>query len=333
MRLRAEVWQSIFTHDIRRYLRSLYHRMGDIITLITGPSGTGKELVARAIALSRYIPFDERRGRFETDFTQVFQPLSLSSLSPNLIESELFGHRKGAFTGALENRKGYLETCGPWGAVFLDEIGEVDAAIQVKLLRVLQTRRFQRLGDTRSVPFLGKLIAATNRSLADELQAGSFRQDLYYRLCADRIVTPALREILAEDPEELRYLVHHVATHVAGETEADHLTEEVCTWVSAELGSRYEWPGNFRELEQCVRNMLIRREYRPEKCAGNDFQQRFADCSLTAAEVLSHYVTRVYARTGNYEETARGLQLDPRTVKKHIDPELLQRLADTPQTC
>jgi hypothetical protein len=140
-RLRATVWQSIFTHDMRRYRRCLYDRMGDFTTLIAGPSGTGKELVARAIGLSRYVPFDATRRSFTHDFIDSFSALNLSALPSTLIESELFGHRRGAFTGALQDRRGWLEVCPPLGAVFLDEIGDLDAAVQVKLLRVL--RRYQ----------------------------------------------------------------------------------------------------------------------------------------------------------------------------------------------
>ena len=176
--LRAAVWQSIFTHDMRRYRRSLYRRMHDVTTLVTGPSGTGKELVARAIGLSRYIPFDPDREAFVADLDDAFHALNLSALSPTLIESELFGHRKGAFTGALEDRVGWLESCPPHGTVLLDEIGDVDASIQVKLLRVLQTREFQRIGETAPRQFLGKLIASTNRDLASEMRAGSFPRGL-----------------------------------------------------------------------------------------------------------------------------------------------------------
>lgn len=186
-RLRAQVWQSIFTHDLRRYQRALYQHMGDVTTLVTGPSGTGKELVARAIALSRYIPFDPRTRGFGERPEESFFPLNLSALSPTLIESELFGHRRGAFTGAVGDRTGWFEVCPPLGTVFLDEIGEVDAGIQVKLLRVLETRTFQRLGDTAERRFRGKVVAATNRDLAREMEAGRFREDFYYRLCADRI--------------------------------------------------------------------------------------------------------------------------------------------------
>ena len=217
------MWQSIFTHDVRRYRAALYDRMADIPTLITGESGTGKELVARAIALSRYIPFEARTQSFAADAAAAFYAVNLSALSPTLIESELFGHRRGAFTGAAQDRAGWFETCGRHGAVFLDEIGELDAAIQVKLLRVLQTREFQRIGETTPRRFAGKVIAATNRDLAQEIAAGRFREDFYYRICADLIATPTLREQLADAPEDLRNLLRIVAGRVAGAAEADRL--------------------------------------------------------------------------------------------------------------
>ncbi len=327
-RLRARVWQSIFTHDIERYLRSLIPRMGDIITLVTGPSGSGKELVARAIALSRFIPFDAAKGCFEQDFMASFYPLNLSALSPTLIESELFGHNKGAFTGALADHEGYLETCGSCGTVFLDEIGEVAPEIQVKLLRVLQTRSFRRLGDTHTRPFLGQLVAATNRDLQRAIHEGEMREDFFYRLCADRIETPPLREILSGDGEEMHYLVHYIASKVAGEEEADGLTREVCDWIAANLGSDYTWPGNFRELEQCVRSILVHSEYHAE-CLRPlpSFAEQLDAAQWTAAEVLRQYATRVYAKTRNYEQTARILELDSRTVKKYIDRGLLDELS------
>ena len=330
-RLRAAAWQSIFTHDVKRYFRVLYDRMADFTTLITGPSGTGKELVARAIGMSRYIPFDPKTKSFADDFAGSFHPLNLSALSPTLIESELFGHRRGAFTGALEDRAGWLETCPAIGTVFLDEIGELDPVIQVKLLRVLQTRTFQRLGDTTTRHFRGKIIAATNRDLAAEMAAGQFRTDFYYRLCSDMIRTPALREQLqgagAEPGAELRSLVLFVARRFAGE-ESDGLADEVTRWVGKHLGDDYPWPGNFRELEQCVRNVLIRHEYHPPAAvmAGADgaaaggarLADELASGNLTAEQLLRRYCKLVYSRTRNYEETARRLGLDRRTVKSKV---------------
>ena len=325
-RLRAAVWQSIFTHDIDRYRRVMYERMGDLTTLITGPSGTGKELVARAIALSRYIPFDPKTRTFAGNYEEAFHPLNLSALSPTLIESELFGHRRGAFTGALEDRAGWMEVCQPLGTVFLDEIGELDPAIQVKLLRVLQTRTFQRLGDTKTRAFRGKIIAATNRDLASEMAQGRFRQDFYYRICSDLITTPTLRQQLSECPQDLRSMILFIARQEVAD-EAAALTEEVETWIVKHLGRDYAWPGNFRELEQCVRNVLIRHEYQPAEVAARDAAQRLAADlaagSLTADELLRRYCTLVYSRTHNLEETARRLKLDRRTVKSKVDPACL----------
>ncbi|HZK81419.1 MAG TPA: sigma 54-interacting transcriptional regulator, partial [Humisphaera sp.] len=320
--LRAAIWQSIFTHDIARYRRSLYKRMGDFTTLITGPSGAGKELVARAIALSRYIPFDPVSQTFVEDFAGSFQALSLSALSPTLIESELFGHRRGAFTGALGDRAGWLETCPDHGAVFLDEVGEIDPLIQVKLLRVLQTRVFQRLGDTEPQLFRGKILAATNRNLAVEMESGRFRRDFYYRLCSDMIQTPSLADQLRQTPDELKDLILFIARREAGD-EAESLADEVMAWVEKSLGHDYAWPGNFRELEQCVRNVLLRREYHPAvlpaKDADDEFSKRMLAGSLTADELLRGYCTLVYKRCGSYEETARRVKLDRRTVKDKVD--------------
>jgi hypothetical protein len=327
-RLRAAVWQSIFTHDMRRYRRTLYARMSDFATLVTGASGTGKELVARAIAQSRYLPFDEKKLLFADDAASFF-PINISALSPTLVESELFGHRRGAFTGAVGDRKGWLETCTQFGSVFLDELGDMDPAIQVKLLRVIETRTFHAVGDTASRKFQGKLIAATNRDLAADIGTGRFREDLYYRLCSDQITTPSLAEQLADAPHILRDVVHYMARRVAG-AEGDELAAEVTRWIERNLGPDYAWPGNYRELEQCVKNVMIRRDYRPSRSAVSDpvdeFMQDLRAGHLTADEALSRYSTIVYRQTGSYEETARRLDIDRRTVKSRIDGEFLKRL-------
>ncbi len=320
--LRASVWQSIFTHDLKRYQNNLYRIMGDMTTLITGPSGTGKELVSRAIGMSRYIPFNENNGRFEGNFRETFLPLNISALSPTLVESELFGHKKGAFTGALQDRAGWMETCSPLGTIFLDEVGEVDAAIQVKLLRVLQERTFQRLGDTKELKFRGKIIAATNRDLAKEIEKGTFRSDFYYRLCSDIVRTPSLHEQLRESPEDLNILVSFITERMV-EDEAPRLAREGVKWIEENLGTDYEWPGNIRELEQCIRNVMIRNEYRPpvQKQPSDtklNFTEEIMSGSLTADELLTKYCTLVYSQTGSYQETARRLGLDRRTVKAKI---------------
>jgi hypothetical protein len=314
--LRAAVWQSIFTHDMRRYRRVLYPMMADYTTLITGPSGTGKELVARAVGLSRYIPFDPKTRTFAEDFAGSFHALNLSALSPTLIESELFGHKRGSFTGAVADRAGWMEQCSTSGTVFLDEIGELDPAVQVKLLRVLQTRTFNRLGETKSRSFQGKIIAATNRDVAQLMRSGQMRTDFYYRVCSDVIDTPSLRQRIDDEPGELHELVHYIAARIAG-GEADSVAEEVEAWIAKHLGRDYPWPGNVRELEQCVRNVLIRQSYDPPG-ADKSLLDTIAEGRMSAEQVLRRYCRIVYARCGSYEQAARVLGLDRRTVKAKV---------------
>jgi sigma-54 interacting transcriptional regulator len=319
--LRAETWHSVFTHDLRRYRSSVYRHMNDIPTLIVGPSGTGKDLVAQAIGYSRYLAFDENSLRFVETFSSQFHALNVSALSHGVVESELFGHRRGAFTGALEDRQGWLEMCGPDGTVFLDEIGELGTELQVKFLRVLQAREFQRIGETKPRMFLGKLVAATHRDLDEGLQAGWFREDLYYRLCADRIQTPTLRERIEADPRELLLMVSVLSERIAGAEYGPALAKEVLDWVSHDLGAGYGWPGNVRELEQCVRNVLVRKRYRPARRVRDKsaLDQALLESRLDAETLLDRYAALVYAETRSYVEAGRRLGLDRRTVKDRAD--------------
>lgn len=319
--LRAETWHSVFTHDLRRYRAGVYRHMADIPTLIVGPSGTGKDLVAQAIGYSRYLAFDERSLRFVETFTSQYHALNVSALSHGLIESELFGHRRGAFTGALDDRQGWLEGCGPDGTVFLDEIGELGTELQVKFLRVLQTRSFQRIGETKPRMFLGKLVAATHRDLDQGLQAGWFREDLYYRLCADRIQTPTLRERIEADDGELLLMISVLSERIAGPEYGPELSKEVLAWVHGELGAGYGWPGNVRELEQCVRNVLVRKRYRParRRSSATSLDQSLLESQLDAEALVDRYAALVYRETQSYVETGKRLGLDRRTVKDRIE--------------
>lgn len=320
-RLRASIWQSIFTQDMRRYRRTMYRKLGEFPTLITGPSGTGKELIARAIAGSRYVPFDAVRMEFADPKEETFLPINIAALSPALVESELFGHRRGSFTGAIADRKGWLEICPATGCVFLDELAEMDLAIEVKLLRVLETRRFSPVGDTAVREFRGKLIAATNRDLPSEIQAGRFREDLYYRLCADQIRTPSLADQIADTPGVLRELLQYMVQRTVGE-QGERCLPEVETWVATNLPRGYAWPGNYRELEQCVRNVIIRGTYLPVQqgaAAEDAWMRRFRRGELTADEVLARYAAEVYGLTGSYEEAAKRMKIDRRTVKARVE--------------
>ena len=326
-KLRASVWDSIFTHDMQRYRRTFFRCMGDFVTLITGPTGSGKELVATAIGQSRYIPFDSKTLTFERDFADTFFPINLSALPVTLVESELFGHRRGAVTGAIEDRRGWLEVCPPEGTVFLDEIGELDPLIQVKLLRVMQARTFQSLGSTQTLDFKGKIVAATHRDIHAAMESGDFRKDLYYRLCSDIITTPSLHRQIQESPEVLWDLVGYIAQRIAG-SEGDRLAEEVTSWIQNRLGLDYPWPGNIRELEQCVRNVMIRREYYPSGAYGTPVDRQpikkdglmgsLYEGKLSLDKMCRLYCRHIYDQAGSYAETARRLKVDRRTVKRYL---------------
>ena len=338
-RLRAAIWQSIFTHDMRCYMRSLYRYMGDVPTLITGPSGTGKELVAQSIAYSRFVKFDSQKGAFVANFADSFVGLNLTAIAPTLIESELFGHVKGAFTDATD-RIGFLDEskCPQWGTVLLDEIGDLDANIQVKLLRVLQSRDYQRVGDSQTRKFVGKIIAATNQDLAAEMEAGRFREDFYYRLCADRIETPSLRAQLEESPDNIVNFVRFIATRKLPNTptEASRLTDQVVSWIAHNLGPDYAWRGNIRELEQCVTSILIRGSYVParrqsslERSQKTAFLADVEAGVLDRERLLSGYFSLVHAKTGSYRAAGRQLGVDWRTVKGIVDAQ--SALLSTPE--
>ncbi len=206
--------------------------IGDSTVLITGESGTGKELVARAI--------HEASGRREKPFVSI----NCSAFPETLLESELFGYMKGAFTGANTNKKGLFEAASG-GSIFLDEIGDMTPAMQVKLMRVLQERRLRPLGGTNEVPVDVRVIAATNQDLQAQIQQGSFREDLYYRVAVINIQLPALRE-RAEDIGLLAFffLRHYAEKAGKGITgiapEALHCLES------------YRWPGNVRQLENTI---------------------------------------------------------------------------------
>jgi DNA-binding NtrC family response regulator len=174
------------------------------------------------------------------------------------------------------------------------------------------------------------LIAATNRDLGEEIRKGRFREDFYYRLCADTITTPSLHEQLADAADELNHLVRFISTRVAGESEAESLTGEVMRAIETSPGLDYRWPGNFRELEQCVRSVMLRGEYRTSSTESSDARQAIAGAvlsgSFTADDLLRNYCTLLYAKTRNYSHVATRLGVDRRTVRAKVDGELLKKL-------
>ncbi len=205
--------------------------------LITGESGTGKELIARAIHYNSL-----RKDR-------PFIPVDCNSLSENLLESELFGHVKGAFTGAVANKKGMFEVAGS-GTLFLDEIGNFSMSIQSKLLRVLQEREFRSVGDTRTLTANFRLVAATNKDLKAMVAAGTFRDDFYYRINIFPVHAPALRE----RKDDIPALAYHFLKVFS--TELEKTITDISEGAMSALVN-YDWPGNVRELENVMHRAAI----------------------------------------------------------------------------
>lgn len=210
---------------------------GDSRVLIIGESGTGKELVARAI--------HSMSNRSRAPFIEV----NCAAIPQELIESELFGHEKGAFTGAIERKIGKFELANG-GTLFLDEIGDMSLLTQAKLLRVIETQKFQRVGGTRDITVNVRIISATNKDLLEEIKKGNFREDLYYRLNVVPIYIPPLRERKEDIPELIRYFIDEFSKEKGWKVKTvDHQAMKIL--------QNYDWPGNIRELRNAVERLMI----------------------------------------------------------------------------
>jgi sigma-54 specific flagellar transcriptional regulator A len=318
-RVREELWNSLFTRDIRRYERFLWSRMEDFSTLLVGETGSGKGQAAQALGRSAFIPYDDKRECFRERVRELYVPVHLSEFPESLIESELFGHKKGAFTGAIDHHEGVLARAKPHGLVFLDEIGEVSLPVQVKLLRVLQERVFTPVGGREPQRFLGRVVAATHRSFIELRREGRMRDDFFYRLCTNVIELPSLRVRIAENPDELPRLVNHLVMRILGEASTE-LSSEVLNVLRRDLGAAHHYAGNVRELEQCVRRVLL-----TGSCALNETRAAPATALVlesdtpSAEQLIARYCADLHRKTGSYVEVARITGLDRRTVKKHVD--------------
>lgn len=205
--------------------------------LILGDSGTGKELAARAVH-----EWSDRRG-------QPFVEINCASIPETLLESELFGYEKGAFTDARERKLGLFEIARA-GTIFLDEVGEMPAKLQAKLLRALEYRRFKRLGGTKDIEFTGRIVAATNRNLLTEVAAQRFRGDLYYRLNVLPVRIPPLRERREDIPALVRFFLDRLGIELG-------MSPPVVSQESLELLCAYDWPGNVRELRNVLQRAMV----------------------------------------------------------------------------
>ena len=244
-RLRRQLGDRYQMHNIIgncSAMRSVYEQIVQVAdstatVLIRGESGTGKELVARAVHYG-----GERRNN-------AFVSVNCAALPENLIESELFGHEKGAFTGATQQRKGRFEMANG-GTIFLDEIGDISPAVQVRLLRVLQERTFERVGSSEAVQVNVRVLAATSRNLEQEIEKGVFREDLYYRLNVFPIILPPLRERRSDT----MLLVDHFLQKYS-EMYGKNIKRISTSAINMMMA--YHWPGNVRELENCVERAVL----------------------------------------------------------------------------
>ena len=287
--------------------------------LVEGESGTGKELVAHAI------------HRLSTRSKGPFIAVHCAALSEHLLESELFGHEKGAFTGATERRRGRFELADG-GSLFLDEIGEIDAAIQVKILRVLEERRFERVGGQETIETDTRLIAATNRDLRAMMEKGEFREDLFFRLFVVAIRMPPLRERM----EDIPLLIDHFLKISARENnrEIDVITPDALQALQS-----YSWPGNVRELRNAIERMVVLsrnrritlrdlppeiREPQPRPAAGGGGSassvRPVAGASLSMEDAERNAITQaLQACNGNRTRAAKQLGISRRTLHRKLN--------------
>lgn len=314
-RLRMHLWNNVFSANMHWYETYLCMQMESFSTMLLGATGTGKGTVASALGKSHYIPYDRQKHKFAESFARGIVTVNLAGIPETLLESELFGHRKGAFTGAVDHHTGVFARTSPFGAVFIDEIGETAVATQVKLLRVLQERVFTPVGSREEEVFRGRIIAATNQDLHQLVEKGAFRQDFYFRLTSDLIHLPTLSERFADQPGERRLLIDHLLATLLKQPSPD-----LADWVEARLErdvpAAYSWPGNVREFEQAVRRVLLTGTCRPERQGASGTRGEAPEKS--AAQVMQEYCRGLYEKFGSYEMVARTAGLDRRTVKKYI---------------
>jgi DNA-binding NtrC family response regulator len=274
----------------------------DSSILLTGETGTGKELVAKAIHAK------SKRSHFP------FIPLNCGAIPDSLLESELFGHQKGAFTGAINTRKGFLEVVSG-GTLFLDEIGEVSAKMQIDLLRVLEEKKITRIGDCSPVAVDFRLISATRQDLEQEIAAGNFREDFFYRINVITIHIPPLRE----RKEDIPLLIQHFLEKFSQETtkRVDHITPDAIERLTA-----YGWPGNVRELENAIERAVVLSKSRTLNIQDFSFLQKTPAMftkPMSLREMEKLYIKRILEECDwNVTRAAKILDVNRVTLHKKI---------------
>ena len=278
----------------------------DISVLIEGETGTGKELVARAI--------HQRSNREGKPFIVI----NCGAIPENLLESELFGHMRGAFTGAVATTTGRFQAADG-GTLFLDEIGEMPVSLQVKLLRVLQEKRISRVGDTKEIPVDIRILAATNKNLSEEIKHGGFREDLFYRLNVINLHLPPLRD----RNDDVLLIAHYFLTRFAQEL----VGHDVALSKDAKVAlKRWSWPGNIRELENRIKKAVVFSDNGVIAPDHLDLGDANLEGMLSLADAREawqrDYINQALSMyDGNRTQTARVLDVDPRTIFRHLERE------------
>jgi Nif-specific regulatory protein len=275
----------------------------DTVVLITGETGCGKELVARAL------------HRLSQRAAHPFVAINCAALTDTLLESELFGHEKGAFTGAVAQKQGKLEAAGE-GTVLLDEIGEMALGLQAKLLRVLQQREFERVGGTRTVLLDCRIVAATNRDLRAEVRKGTFREDLYHRLNVVCLRVPPLRERPDDVLPLARYFLERSSVRCGRPVTGFSADAERCL-------ALYSWPGNVRELENAVERAVVLGE--TDLIQAEDLPETVVESAPHTAEGLQSSVSETKRNLilaawresgGDHNRTAARLNIHPNSLRR-----------------
>ena len=288
--------------------------LNKVTVLIQGESGTGKELISKIIHYSGITK------------EHPFIALNCSALTETLLESELFGHVKGAFTGAIRNKKGKFEQAGE-GTILLDEISETSLSFQVKLLRVIQEKEFVRVGGESTIPVKARIITSTNRDLSELIKDGKFREDLYYRLNVFTINVPPLRYRKEDIPQLVVYLLEKINREL-------HKNVSKVPYETMEMLQHYNWVGNVRELENLLtqaavlaKGNVLEKEYLIMRKNGNsEIDLNYAP-KLTLAEMEKEYIQRVLDSVNwNKTEAKKILGIAKSTLYKKIDEYGIQRL-------
>lgn len=292
-------------------MRSLYEKIRLVAdtrstVLVTGESGTGKELVARSI------------HHLSPRKNSTFIPVNCAAIPESLVESELFGHERGAFTGANERKLGFFEAAGK-GTLFIDELGELQLGMQAKLLRAIENRKILRVGSTQEHDVDVRLVAATNRDLAKQVEEGKFREDLYYRLKVVELKLPPLRERREDIPLLIRHFIDEISAD-AGRHVQDVTPEAL------EMLKGYSWPGNVRELRNTLEGIIVlslREQIEasdlPPHISGHTESQALIEPGMTMAEIEKEAIRRTLQHTnGHRSQTAGILDISVRTLQRKI---------------